>query len=318
MSILAEKEGRPALEVLNDLLLPPADVLRFQESGPAAANGDVPLDHGIDMMVGARRQLLAAACSELRPQRDHPRMSLAEAEQFLQQCRLGQTERGSFIVTVACPLHAVPVPEPLVDQTPFTRRVTSLLMRSLKRLSQALDADELDSLLNPVEGDPVISANLCEGLLDMTPEGDGSKLTIAASWARTMPPPAALPLPGVVSLRRETFGRIETLATRLRPVHAPQRQMLFGFVDTLNGRPNADGQMEGEVILRLVDLENDTIRARTNLNVNDYHTAWLAHNPPQPVILEGVLRRTGRIYRVDDVTGFRLLQQAPTPQTERT
>src|SRR5262249_9804164 len=98
---LAEKERRPAVEILNDLLLPPADILRFTATGTAASSGDVSLDHGLDMLAGARKQLLAAACSELRPQLYHPRMSLAEAEQLLQRCRLGQTERGSFTLTVA-------------------------------------------------------------------------------------------------------------------------------------------------------------------------------------------------------------------------
>jgi hypothetical protein len=316
VNILAEKENRPALEILNDLLLPPSDVLRFTEAGTVTASGDVPLNHGIDMLVGARKQVLAAACSEIRPERYHPRMSLAEAEQLVQQCRLGQTERGSFTVTVACPLHAVPESQNLYDQTPFTRRVTALLMRSLQRLALALDADELDPLLNPVEGQPMISANLCEGLLDMTPEGDGSALTVSASWARTLPPSAAVPLPGTVRLRAETFGRIETLASRLRPVHTPQRQVLFGFVDTLNGRPNADNQMEGQVILRLVDPESDTIRARTDLKAADYHTAWLAHGRNQPIALQGIVRRVGRFSRIDEVSDFRLLQQTPVAQAE--
>ena len=278
----------------------------------------MPLDHAIGMLVGARRQLLAAACSELRPERYHPRMSLAEAEQLLQQCRLGQTERSSFTVTLACPLHAVPEPPNLIDETPFTRRVTALLMRSLHRLYLALDADELAPLLNPGENEPVISANLCEGLLDMTPEGDGSTLTISASWARTLPPSAAVPLPRVVRLRQETFVLIEKVAEKLRPAHAPQRQTLFGFVDTLNGRPNADGQMEGQVILRLVDPASDALRARTDLNATDYHTAWLAHGENRPIRLQGIVRRVGRIYRIDEVTGFRLLQESPTPQVEVT
>ncbi len=38
---LAEKEGRPALDVLNDLLLPPSDVLRFSIDGPETQGGDV-------------------------------------------------------------------------------------------------------------------------------------------------------------------------------------------------------------------------------------------------------------------------------------
>jgi hypothetical protein len=316
INILAEKEKRSAGEILNDLLLPPADVLRFKESGPAADSGDVPLEHGIGLLLGARKQLLAAACSERRPQRYHPRLSLAEADQFLQQCRLGQTERASFTVTVACPLHAVPEAADLYERLPFTRRVTTLLMRSLHRLALALDADELDPLLNPGEGEPIISSNLCEGLLDMTPEGRGSVLTISVSWARTMPPPATRPLPGVVRLRRETFGLIDTLATRLRPEYVPQRRMLFGFVDTLNGRSNAENQMEGPVVLRLVDPENETIRARADLNVADYHTAWQAHGRNLPIALEGIVRRVGRTFRIDEVSGFRLLQQTPTPQPE--
>ena len=146
----------------------------------------------------------------------------------------------------------------------------------------------------------------------MTPEGDGSTITISASWSRSMPPPAAVPIPNVVRLRRETFGRIETLVTRLRPVHAPQRQALFGFVDTLNGRPNADNEMEGQVVLRLMDPENDSLRARTNLGVDDYHTAWEAHGQNLPITLQGIVRRIGRTFRIDEVTGFRLLQQTPS------
>jgi hypothetical protein len=307
VAILAEKEQRSVQEVLNDLLLPPADVLRFNESGPAAASGDVPLDHGISLLVGARKQLLAAACSERRPQRYHPRLSLAEAEQLLQQCRLGQTERGSFTVTVACPLHAVTGTENLFEPMPFTRRVTAFLMRSLHRLSLALDVDELDSLLNPTQEEPVISANLCDGLLDMTPEGEGSVLTVTASWARTLPPPAALPLPEMVRFRRENFGRIEALAAQLRPAPPPRRQTFVAFVDTLDGRPNEEGQREGPVILRLFEPENDSVRARAELNAADHHTAWQAYDRDQAVILQGVLRRMGRTYRIDEVTGFQML-----------
>jgi hypothetical protein len=185
-------------------------------------------------------------------------------------------------------------------------------MRSVHRLAQAVAVGDPEAALQPVETEPVISANLCEGLLDMTPEGDGSALTISASWARMLPASAGGPLPAGVRLRRESFGRIETLAVKLRPAHAPRRHLLLGFVDTLNGRPNADNQMEGQVILRLVDPESDTIRARTDLKVTDYHTAWLAHGENQPIALQGIVRHLGRTFRIDEVAEFRLLQQ-PAP-----
>src|SRR5205807_5516419 len=109
----------------------------------------------------ARKALLAASCSAVQPQTFHPRLSRTEAEQLLQACRLGQTERGSFTAVIACPIDAVgpqallpklmPLFEgqtgpvagagaepPLVSPEPFTRRTTSLLMRSVARIVQGI------------------------------------------------------------------------------------------------------------------------------------------------------------------------------------
>ena len=42
---LAEFEKRPAKEILNHLLLPPADLLFFREVSSDAEDGNLPLDH---------------------------------------------------------------------------------------------------------------------------------------------------------------------------------------------------------------------------------------------------------------------------------
>src|SRR5712691_1575061 len=68
---LAEKEDRPAREVLDELLLPPADVLRLRVATPEAARGTLPLEEGIQLMRGGRDLLLAAACSTHQPQAHH-------------------------------------------------------------------------------------------------------------------------------------------------------------------------------------------------------------------------------------------------------
>ena len=123
---LAEFEKRPAKEILNHLLLPPADLLA--EVSSDAEGGTLPLDHAVRMIDGTRKVLLSEAHSVLVPQPYHPRMSRVEAEDFLSRCRLGQTDRGSFVLTVACPLV---LKADLLDPNgePFTRRVTSLLMQ---------------------------------------------------------------------------------------------------------------------------------------------------------------------------------------------
>jgi hypothetical protein len=69
-----------------------------------------------------------------------------------------------------------------------------------------------------VEGEPVLSANRCEGSLAMTPEEGGATLTADVRWERTLRP-AGPPLPGSVRLWREDFAGTEALAQRLRPAY---------------------------------------------------------------------------------------------------
>jgi hypothetical protein len=103
IAYLAIQEKRPALDLLHDLLLPPADVLRFQEAGPGANTGALPFEHGLELLSAARKLLLAAACSVIRPVTFHPRTRLAEAERFVRNCLLGPVESGS-VFTIACPI----------------------------------------------------------------------------------------------------------------------------------------------------------------------------------------------------------------------
>lgn len=319
---LAERQQRPAFEVLNDLLLPPADILRFRLEGPDTRSGDISLSQGISVLVGARQALLAAACSVVQPQSFHPRLSRTEAEQLLGTCRLAQTERGSFTTVVACPLPPEPS-LPLFDghdeadlearpgpgrPEPFTRQVTSLLMRSVARIAQSIDADQADSLLRPEAGQPTLSANLCEALAEMGPQEDRTRLSLMANWARTLPTPAENAPPKVVHLRSEYFPTIKRIASDLRPVRKPMVSRFMGLVDSLYGDPDETGRVRGEVQLLLMNQE-ENIRARVNLEADDYHKAWEAHGEGGYVSLHGTLEMTGeRTRRIVGPTKFQLLK----------
>src|SRR4051794_4841536 len=203
---LAEFEKRAAREVLNQLLLPPADVLRFREVSPSAEAGSLPLDHGVRLVSGTRKVLLSVAHSVLVPRAYHPRMSRSEAEEFVSGCRLGQTERGSFTLAVACPINLQPgLFGP--NGEPFARRVTWLLMQSLEEMSRAVDAAGVEELADPARH-PGISANLCESLLMLRPGGERSRLAVSVAWSRAFLPPTGEPR-REVPLRQEVFDVAE-------------------------------------------------------------------------------------------------------------
>ena len=302
---LAEFEKRPAREILNHLLLPPADLLFLREVSSDAEGGTLPLDHAARVIDGTRKVLLSEAHSVLVPQPYHPRMSRGEAEDFLSRCRLGQTDRGSFVLTVACPLV---LKADLLDPNgePFSRRVTSLLMQSLGELSQAADRMQIEDLAD-TSRHPGISANLCESLLLLRPTGERSYLNITVCWSRALLPDSR-ESKREVQLRQEVFDVAEVLAPKLRSVPEPRIDRFIGFVDELRGQPLPEiGMPSGEVRFTLFD-QGEEIRAKADLDEMHYSVAGHAHLASRVVSFKGVLDRLPRLNRIRDVTNFKIIE----------
>lgn len=303
---LAAYERRPASEVLEHLLLPPADVLRFREVSPDSEAGNLPFDHAVRLVNGTRKLLLSAAHSVLVPQPYHPRLSRSEAEEFVNRCRLGQTERGSFVLNVACPLE-LQVTFPGMQSEPFARQVTNLLMHSLEALAKAADTTQANDLLDPTRN-PGMSANLCESLLLLRPTGDRATLTVSAAWSRALLPDSREPA-RQVKLAQEVFELAEVVAPRLRTAPKPVPARWIGFVDVLRGQPSqGDSRPSGEVDFTLFDDEQGEIHARGVLNADDYAIAGAAHLASDVVQFKGILRRLPRVSRVDSIMDFEIVE----------
>jgi hypothetical protein len=299
---LAEFEKLPASAVLEHLLLPPADLLRFREVSADAEASSLPLEHAVRLVNGMRKMLLATAHSVLVPQPYHPRLSRGEAEAFVARCRLGQTERGSFVLTIACPLDLqTGIFGP--NQEPFSRRVTSLLMQSLRALSQATDAAQTDELVDSSRYQG-ISANLCESLLALRPAGDRAYLGVSVTWSRGYMP-ASGERRQEIQLHQDVFELAEALAPRLRSLPQPRVDRFFGFVDELRGNPGlSEPRPSGEVRFTLFDQEEE-IHAKADLSVDDYAEAAAAHLETALVSFKGILQRLPRLNRIDNISDFK-------------
>ena len=305
VQVLAEREGRPALELLNDILQADADILRFRILSPETVRGTLPLEEAVDLLQGARQALLAAACSVIAPgRRHHPRLSRAEAEEMLQSCRMAQTERGSFTVAIACPVRAGESSEGANSEEPFVRRATRVVMESAQRLASAIESDDLDS----VERDaPVLTSNFCEALLRMQPPQERSSLILSCTWAPGLPLSSRDAALGEVAFQHEYFPMIERILQKLQPAAEPSPDLFVGYVAALNGEMGLEGRVQGEVTLLLLH-EDSPLRARIDLSPDQYRTANDAHMTGGVVAIRGVLHRGRRVHRLTDVTSFRRVE----------
>lgn len=307
---LSKYQDRPAVQVLNELLAPPSDVLRFRIDDPVAEDGTVPFEEGFELIKGVRRSLQAAACSVLAASKFHSRLSRHESDLLVQGARMGQTERGSFVALIILPLDAVPDDDddprqmsmfPDDWKTPFVRKTTSHLMQAVAHIAQSLDQGHPEEIESPTDDGIQVSANLCDALLEMRPPSERSTLQIAAAWAPTLP--ALATVPSAVEVRREWYPEIERYAAQLRPHQEPAPDRFIALVASLMGKANEKGQMAGDVTLQF-QYEEELLRAKINLGPGDYQIACDAHKQHSYVSVEGILVRRARVHQIEEYSNF--------------
>lgn len=93
-------EQRSQLEILTTLTTSSADVIRVRVNHPDATDGSIPIDDCVLLLQSVRDMMLSAACSALEPKAYFPNPKPDRATKYLSRVSLGQTERGSYILTV--------------------------------------------------------------------------------------------------------------------------------------------------------------------------------------------------------------------------
>lgn len=299
---VAAVEKRTAAAVVHDLTQPSKDVLRFALSGQDIDAGTVGFDEGLALLNGVRKALMASASTVRVRRRFHPRLGFAEAESYVHGCRLGQTEFGSYVVTVEAP-HEIG-PQLATAEAPFGRRASETLLKSVALIGSSIREERLDRILDDAE--PLVSANLCDALIEMLPRAQEADLRIASAWSPLLGAPADVP--SAVSIERDMFAGLEFLSENLRPKTGPSSVVVAGFVTRLAGGPGPSGEVEGEVGIDLTLPEGEHLSVRAQLQAAEYKLAVQAHLSTKPIAVSGLLHRRGRAgAELQQATDFRIL-----------
>jgi hypothetical protein len=78
-------------------------------------------------------------------------------------------------------------------------------------------------------------------------------------------------------------------------------------VDTLNGRPDSESRMEGQVVLRLMDPDCETVRARAELTPRRTTPPGRRARPESAGDPAGASAARGRLHQLEEVSEFAML-----------
>lgn len=297
IEIFAEAAETDELSLYRDLVTADRDVVRVR-AAPEGANGSVTLDDGVSLITGARDMVLAAARSWRESRSFHHARTDREADDYMRQVHLGQTEQGSYVVTLLTPVVPPPMGQAALfdsaadDDAPVGRRMTRRLIEALtaaRKATERTSAGDADAF--PEAMARGASANLCDAVATLIEPFGG--IDVGLTWARTWPAETA----------RETvrFGAFDApilreAARRFRAWEPRPEVSLIGRIQRLK---HDDRGADGTITLRTY-VDRRVVSVAADLDQSNYDRAIQAHQNDAVVVMTGDLERFGRQWRLRD------------------
>lgn len=302
IEIIAKIEKRPFISILNDIRLPPADIIRISVKNNDTTDGTITFEDGIELLKNAKKALIIAGYSSENPEKYFSRPFNSKTEEFINSCRLGQTEKGSYVVNIFSPLDGG-AQISFADEkiSGFGRKTMVHLMRSLAFLKKNIEEDTIPKVLTPSKEDITISSNFCEALLDLKPSSENYSINFKVTWAFGLEPNNIL---SEIQVNDSEMTSIGYIAKQLKPVEEDRIQEFVGRVAILKGKAEKN-LMQGEVILSLL-TEGESIRVKVNMSHEDYIRAGKFHTNYDNISIKGRLHKeSDRVYELTNYSQFR-------------
>ena len=217
---VAEYEKRSLEQLFLYLLNPGADILKIRIEKKEVEPGNILLDDAIGVYENAKKLLGAAAQDVLKPATLHQGRMDTKITSFLSNCRFGQTEVGSYVISVICPMtedddgeiRRIELFEDKTEETNFTRQITRKVIRNIQKLKSRIDDGQYN--LAETSKEDGISANFYEALLGMNLSQEGIRVDFIPEWAPCLKMEESLPQS--ISLTHHYYQPIHATVTQLK------------------------------------------------------------------------------------------------------
>lgn len=302
---LAAAERRSEFEVLRDVTTTTVDLVRVRAPSHSAEHGTLPLEQAVSFVEHSRDMMLSAACAALEKRAFYAKRKPQQAMDYLRQVRMGQTEQGSYVLTILSPVS----PElkaaqgellPAEPVEPYERQVTRTLVAALAALDEAAKTAAMNGNMAPFAAavSRGVSANLCDAVVGLSEVSPGEALDVQISWSRTRPVEDKSPTR--VLLGSDSIPIIVEAARHFRDTAPIEDFEVEGFVTRLDRGPSAT---EGDVTVEGI-VEGHMRRIGMRLEPKNYSEAVRAHEQRIKVKCTGELTKEGRGYRLQSPRHF--------------
>jgi hypothetical protein len=263
---------------------------------------------GERFLSGLRRLLTSTAIAQ-HTGSTHFIQSDLKGLEFVGNCRLGHTFRGSFGFTIESPVgpRGYPDDEFPHGPAPFERRVVERLAVGLRAVETSVRTDDIRAIESQLTSGA--NVNMLDDLSTLIQHTEGAELkfsfAFSDAWQSNLDQTTqATILPRAIDFTQELVRRYrlqEKASTVTLVGHVYRLEARGDPSDLFNEQTTRDASIE----VAGGEYEGKTFRLR--LPPDDYISAIHAHESGKVVVVEGSLEQNSRGYSLSRVQNFRVL-----------
>jgi hypothetical protein len=314
METISKSERKNIEQIILELLNPVSDIIRFRIISEKNESGSIYIEDAIQLYNNAKKLLVASAMDILNPCINHNSKLDSNTQKLIENFRFGQTEIGSYITSVICPLanisngeykqYSLFSDEELCAHS-FTRQLTKKLISSIKSIKENIEQSKLEEFINnnSPNGDS-ISVNFLEALNDMSISNPQNELEITAKWAPTVKK-NILDI-DAIKLSHDYYNPIKAFAEKYK-ISKSDEKSFIGKIKSCTSEPDAKKRVQGKIQLVFLDDKYKSGTVYSWLKKEDYDKAVIAHQQGSVVKVTGILVEQGKTRKIESAD-FKILE----------
>lgn len=302
ISIMAEYEKVSIKSLFNKLINPSSDILKWRVSDEDTMNGAIPfisMEHNIEFI----KDMLSSTCLDiLSPSQYHTKLYTKEVQSQITKYKFGQTEIGSYILNVLCPLgyYQYKLFDPTVGELPLSRKINLHLIRNINTLQRSAQEKSQESRDCISEGK--ISVNFLNSLTSLYDENKNAELSIEADWNLSIP--VAEEFSSYVILDPKFSEEIALIAEEFTPkTEQNVVKSFYGKIVNIGAEEEIDNRVMVDIKVATIGENLKTITINASLNYSQYFSIVdTAFQTGSDVKVTGITSSTAKSVKIKDAT----------------
>ena len=298
---IAAYEHKTIEEFLNKLLNPSYDIMKWRIASIDTNKGRIPFFAMTDAIDRIKDMMATVCLDTISPQRYHSMLYTADVKKHLEGYSFGQTEMGSYIINLLCPLgnYEYVLFNP-AEELPLNRKINIRLLSLVNDIQTDLEHNNKIKFDEDVDAGKY-SVNFLDSLSEMYIQTKDVEMNITADWNKKIDNPVGFDLT-TVSLMPKFCDDVQAVAEKYRP-HKEQniQKTYYGKISDISAKPELGEREIVRIKIATIGETGQKINVNANLNYGDYNAkVQEAFKNGLDIRLSGMLTLKGNVRWIDN------------------